>query len=78
MITEQYISREALAARWGISTRTVDRLRDAGRLPWIDIAGGRGTRPLVRFKQEDVETFERNMRQSAEDHNVGEDDVENN
>jgi hypothetical protein len=64
MTADQHLSREALALRWGTSTRTVDRLRQAGKLPWIDIAGGRGARPLVRFALDDIEAYERSMRQA--------------
>ncbi len=65
-MTDQHLSREALAVRWGTSTRTIDRLRQAGKLPWIDISGGRGIRPLVRFTLADVENYEREMRQPHE------------
>ncbi len=64
MTSDQHFSRQALAVRWNTSTRTIDRLRQAGKLPWIDIAGGRGARPIVRFTVEDVETYERAMRQA--------------
>ena len=63
MTPEQHLSRQALASRWNTSTRTVDRLRQAGKLPWIDFSVGRGARPLVRFKIEDVEAYEQAMRQ---------------
>jgi hypothetical protein len=64
MTTDQHFSRQALSARWNTSTRTIDRLRQAGKLPWIDIAGGRGTRPIVRFTLADVQAYERDMRQA--------------
>jgi hypothetical protein len=62
MTSETHLNRQALAAHWNTSTRTIDRLRQAGKLPWIDLSGGRGIRPLVRFKIEDVEKFEETMR----------------
>lgn len=62
----QHLSRAALAARWHVSVKTIDRLREADKLSWLDISGGRGARPLVRFKIEDVENYERAMRQSGE------------
>ncbi|MGO9119839.1 MAG: hypothetical protein ACLQPD_19785 [Desulfomonilaceae bacterium] len=65
MTIQTHFSRTGLAKRWGVTTRTIDRLRQAGKLPWIDIAGCRGTRPIVRFTVEDVETYERAMRQTA-------------
>ena len=54
----QFLSRQALATRWDTSARTVDRRRAMGLLPWIDLACGRGARPVVRFKLADVEAFE--------------------
>ncbi len=60
----QHLSRAALATMWHVSIKTIDRLREADKLPWVDLSGGRGTRPLVRFKIEDVEAFEQSMRQS--------------
>jgi hypothetical protein len=64
----EYFSRVKLAARWGVSVKTLDRLRESGRLPWVDVSAGRGKRPLVRFMLADVERFEQTMRQSAEGH----------
>lgn len=58
-----HFSRTALASRWKVSVKTIDRLREFGKLPWIDIAGGRGARPIVRFTLADVEAFEQTMRQ---------------
>ena len=42
MTIETHFTRAALAKRWGVTCRTIDRLRQAGKLPWIDIAVGRG------------------------------------
>jgi hypothetical protein len=56
------LTREALAARWSVSLRTVDRLRQNGHLPWVDINGGRGRKPLVRFCLADVESYEKTAR----------------
>ncbi len=58
----QYLSRTGLAARWHVSVKTIDRLREADKLPWVDLSAGHGPRPLVRFKIEDVEAFEQTMR----------------
>jgi len=63
MTLDQHFSRQALAQRWNTSTRTIDRLRMAGKLPWIDIAAGRGARPIVRFTLPDIQQFEARMRQ---------------
>jgi hypothetical protein len=71
MTPERHFSRQALAQRWNTSTRTIDRLRQAGKLPWIDIAGGRGARPIVRFTLTDVEQYERAMRQNADEFIAG-------
>jgi len=68
---ETHLSREALANRWSTSTRTIDRLRQAGKIPWVDIAAGRGARPIVRFKIQDVEAFERDNRQFPENSKEG-------
>ncbi len=56
------LTREAIAARWSVSLRTVDRLRQNGHLPWVDLNGGRGRKPLVRFCLEDVESYEQRAR----------------
>jgi len=60
---EEFLTRENLAERWKTTIRTVDRRRKLGLLPWHDLAGGRGKRPQVRFKIEDIETYEQQMRQ---------------
>ena len=52
------LTRYGLAKRWQTSTRTVDRRRMSGLLPWIDLAAGSGRRPLVRFRLADVEAYE--------------------
>jgi len=65
MTPERTLTREDVATRWGVSPRTVDRLRKSGRLSWIDISGRRGERPIVRFTLLDVELYERQMRQCA-------------
>lgn len=57
------LSKRDLAQRWKTSIRTVDRLRRDGKLPWIDMAAGRGVRPLVRFALADIEQFELRFRQ---------------
>ena len=58
-------TRKTLAKRWGTSERTVDRKRKLGLIPWIDIAGGQGKRPLVRFRMQDIEEYETRMMQKA-------------
>ncbi len=64
MTNDQHLTREDLAKRWNASTRTVDRLRQHGLIPWVDLSAGRGARPLVRFRLADVEDYEKAMRQA--------------
>ncbi len=66
MTTNNLLSRSDLASRWRISLRTVDRLRQDGRIAWIDVAGGHGARPIVRFRLIDVEAYEAQVRQGTE------------
>jgi hypothetical protein len=61
----ELLTRAQLAQRWHTSARTVDRRRKLGLLPWIDLTGGRGKRPLVRFRLADIEEFEGRMLQKA-------------
>jgi len=56
------LSRVELARRWGTSKRTVDRKREMGLLPWLDLSQGRGGRPQVRFRLEDILAFEEKAR----------------
>jgi hypothetical protein len=67
VVTETYLTRHNLATRWGTSVRTIDRIRQEGSLPWVDISAGRGARPLVRFRLSDVESYESAMTQKALD-----------
>ncbi len=59
--TEKLLNRNDLAERWGTSVRTIDRKRKDGLIKWIDLAGGRGNRPTVRFKLADIEEYEQQM-----------------
>lgn len=52
------LSKKQVADRWSMSVRTVDRLRESGRLEWLDLAAGIGARPIVRFRLRDVEDYE--------------------
>jgi hypothetical protein len=56
------ITRTELAKRWHTTPRTIDRRRALGLLPWVDLARGIGKRPQIRFKVEDIETYERQAR----------------
>ena len=53
-----FITREALATRWSVSVRTIDRRRLDGSLPWVDLNGGRGRKPIDRFLPKDIEDYE--------------------
>lgn len=57
------LTRHELAERWKTTTRTVDRRRQDGLLPWLDLAAGTGKKPQVRFRLEDVQNFERRFLQ---------------
>jgi hypothetical protein len=52
------ITRKDLARRWHTSTRTIDRQRERGLIPWIDLSQGKGLRPCVRFRLADIEALE--------------------
>jgi len=52
------LTRNDLSSRWGVTVKTVDRLRRRGLLPWLDLSGGQGGKSLVRFSLADVEAFE--------------------
>lgn len=53
-----FLTRRELAARWGTSLRTINRLRDEMGLPWVDLAQGRRKKPIIRFRASDVAAFE--------------------
>jgi hypothetical protein len=59
------LTRVELAKRWATSERTVDRKRMLGLLPWLDLSGGRGKRPLVRFRLADIEAYEERVFQNV-------------
>jgi len=56
------LTRQDLAKRWSVSVRTIDRLRQDGILPWIDLNNGHGAKPLVRFPLKDIEDHEQKAR----------------
>ena len=60
-IESMLLTRQELARRWRVSQRTLDRRRQNGLLAWIDVAMGRGSRPVVRFRIGDVEAAEAGM-----------------
>jgi hypothetical protein len=55
------LTRHDLAKRWTTSVRTIDRRKNLGLIPWIDLSGGIGNRPMVRFRLSDVEEYEKKM-----------------
>jgi len=61
---DKLLTRASLAVRWGISPRTLDRKRKLGLIPWIDLAGGLGNRPIVRFRLIDILSYEQRMLQA--------------
>lgn len=54
----ELLTRFKLANRWGCSTKKIDRLREQGLLPWVDLTAGLGKRPSVRLRRADVLSFE--------------------
>ncbi|MEJ5328752.1 MAG: hypothetical protein WHT07_01190 [Desulfobaccales bacterium] len=54
----ELLTRKDLAKRWRTTVRTIDRRRIEGLLPWIDLTAGKGRKPQVRFRIEDVEAYE--------------------
>jgi len=56
-----FITRVELARRWAVCVRTIDRKRELGELPWVDVAQGRGARPCVRFRLADIEALENRL-----------------
>jgi hypothetical protein len=56
--TTEFFTRNQLAKRWKCSVRKIDRLRTYGLIAWIDLSGGKGTRPTVRFRMETILAFE--------------------
>lgn len=55
------LTRQELAERWATSIRTIDRRRKFGLIRWVDLSGGVGSRPMVRFRLSDVEHYENQM-----------------
>jgi len=58
----EFLTRSQLGTRWQISQRSLDRWRQIGRLPWVDLSRGKGHRPVVRFALPDVQNFEKDAR----------------
>ncbi len=52
------LTRNELAERWKVTPRTIDRLRRLGLLAWKDLRKGTAGRPIVRFRLQDIETYE--------------------
>jgi hypothetical protein len=59
------LTRKQLAARWNTSHRTIDRLRLAGVLPWIDLSAGHGQKAIVRFLEADILNYEKAARMAV-------------
>lgn len=58
------ITRSELAKLWHVSGRTIDRMRQNGQIPWYDLTGGQGGKPIVRFSLSDVWAYEERFRMS--------------
>ena len=56
------LTRNDLAKRWKLSGRSIDRMRQIGILPWHDLTNGQSKKPIVRFKQDDIEAYEEQTR----------------
>jgi hypothetical protein len=52
----ELLTKKEVATRLKICQRTLDRLRETKRLPWLNL--GSGAKPLVRFQLSDIEAFE--------------------
>jgi hypothetical protein len=60
-------TKKDVCQRWQISARTLDRLRLSGKVAWLDVSGGRGSRPAVRFALDDIERFELSIKRGQPD-----------
>ena len=49
-----------------VSDRTIFRWINDGRLPYVDLSGGRGKRRIIRFRAEDLKAFVEENRKSIE------------
>jgi hypothetical protein len=59
------LTKKDLAKRWQQTTVTIDRYRKLGSLPWLDLTGGKGIKPIVRFRLSDIEEYEDKLRMHA-------------
>ena len=66
VMSDTLLTKYEVSARLRISQRTLDRLREEGKLPWLAV--GTGKKPSVRFRAEDLEEFERQARQAGKAH----------
>ena len=53
------LTRNQLAKLWNYSNWKVDRLRQSGLFPWIELAGKDSKKPMPRFRLADVISFEK-------------------
>jgi len=70
MDEQQLMSRRQLALRWGVNAKTIDRLRQRGLLPWMDVSGGHGKKRCVRFFISDVQSYEARNRMAPREEEV--------
>lgn len=52
----QLLTSEQVARMFAISTKTLQKMRDAGHLPYVNM-GAPGKRPMVRYKVADIEAI---------------------
>jgi hypothetical protein len=57
-MTTEILTKSDLAERWKTSQKTVDRMRERGVLPWVDLNQGKLGKPTVRFRLSDIVAFE--------------------
>lgn len=55
-MADQLLTDKDLQQRWGLSARTLARMRGEGRLPYVQLRGSR----VFRYRLVDVERFEEN------------------
>lgn len=57
------LTREETATRLRISVRTLDRIRVLGLGPeYLDLSLGHGKKPIIRYREADIEAFEEKAR----------------
>jgi excisionase family DNA binding protein len=68
-VSEQLLTPDDVAKRWGVHRATVLRLFHAGRLAGVTIVQGR-CRSLIRFRPEVIFAWEKRKEREAQHHKV--------